>query len=253
MIKQKRYERIMDIINEHHAVSIEEFCSRLDVSKATIRRDLIYLDEQKLIKRTHGGAVSLVKPAIEDVPISLRHRMYKTEKERIAKAALELIEDGMTLYIGTGSTMRELAAKLSAFSMLTVLTNDIGVAYEVSQNTGNGLIVSGGQLTRSTATLSGCFAENTLRDLAVDVAFMSCDAVTPGGYMDLNVDEVAIKRMMIRNARRRIMLCDQSKFVGEAFMRICPLSDIELTITNDELQPEKEKELRDRGITIMSV
>lgn len=253
MIRQKRYDKILGILNEQNAVSIDEFCDRLAVSKATIRRDLIYLDEQKLLKRTHGGATSLVKSAIDDVPISLRHHMYKSEKERIAQAALRLIEDGKAIYVGTGTTMRELASRLGAFSRLTILTNDIGVAYEISQNTSHSLIVSGGKLEPTTATLVGAFAESTLRDLKVDIAFMSADAVGPDGFMDLNIDDAAIKRMMIRNAQRSVMLCDQSKFGASSFMTICPLSDISLTLTNGELDPDLEKQLLDQKIQLKSV
>lgn len=252
MIKQKRFEKILNILADQNAVSIDEFCDQLGVSKATIRRDLIYLDEQNLLKRTHGGAVSLVKPAIEDVPISLRHRMHRSEKTRIAQAAMEQIRDGSTIYIGTGSTMRELASQLTAFSHLTVLTNDIGVAYEISQNTRHGLLVSGGTLKPSTATLVGMFAEKTLENLRVDVAFLSADAVSPAGFIDLNTEEVAVKRMMIRNARKSIMLCDQSKFGADGFITICPLSGVSLTITNDELDPELEKLLLDQGIVLQN-
>ncbi|MDL2318849.1 DeoR/GlpR family DNA-binding transcription regulator [Eubacteriales bacterium OttesenSCG-928-A19] len=253
MIKQKRYERILEIINEQHAVSIDDFCDQLGVSKATVRRDLIYLDEQKQLKRTHGGAVSLVKPVIEDVPISMRHAMFHNEKERIAQAAYDMIRDGITVYIGTGSTTRELASRLGDFSKLTILTNDIGVAYEISQNTSNSLIVAGGKLRPSSASLIGPFTENVLRDLQVELAFMSADSVTVDGFMDLNIEEVSVKRLMIKNARKSVMLCDQSKFNHNAFMTICPLSGVDLTITNDELDPEIEKGLRDNGIELHTV
>lgn len=254
MIKQKRYERILEIVNEMRVVSIDDFCTRLDVSKATVRRDLIYLDENKLLKRTHGGAMSLVKPALEDVPISMRQRMFKAEKETIAQAAVEMIQDGSTIFIGSGTTMRELAIRLDTFNKLTVVTNDIGVAYEISQRTSNALILAGGMLKRTTATLIGSFAENILRDLYVEMAFMSADAVKPGvGFMDYNIDEVATKRLMIKNARTRVMLCDQSKFSNNAFMSVCPLSSIDLTITNGELEPELERLLLDEGMTLRLV
>ncbi len=254
MIKQKRYEKILEIVNELSVVSIDEFCSRLDVSKATIRRDLIYLDESKQLKRTHGGAVSLVKPALEDVPISLRHRMFKEEKETIAQAALEMIRDGSTIYVGAGTTMRELAIRLDAFTKLTVLTNDIGVAYEISQRTSNDLLVAGGVLKKPTASLVGSFTENTLRDLYVDIAFMSSDSVkVKSGFMDYNIDEVAIKRLMIANSRKCVMLCDQSKFHNNAFMSICPISAVDLTIINGELDPELEQKLLDEGMTLRLV
>lgn len=254
MIKQKRYEKILEIVNEMRVVSIDDFCTKLGVSKATVRRDLIYLDENNLLKRTHGGAVSMVKPALEDVPISLRHRMFKEEKERIAQAALEMIRDGSTIYIGAGTTMRELATRLDAFSKLTVLTNDIGVAYEVSQRTSNDLILAGGVLKKPTASLVGSFTENILRDLFVEVAFMSSDSVKPKtGFMDYNIDEVAIKRLMIANARKTVMLCDQSKFQNNAFMSICPLAAVSQTITNGDMDPELEKTLIDDGMILRIV
>lgn len=254
MIKQKRYEKILEIVEEMHVVSIDDFCSKLGVSKATIRRDLIYLDENNQLKRTHGGALSLVKPAIEDVPISLRHRMCKPEKERIAQAALEMIRDGSTIYIGVGTTMRELASRLDAFTKLTVLTNDIGVAYEISQRTSNDLILAGGILKKTTASLVGSFTENTLRDLFVETAFMSADSVKPkAGFMDYSIDEVAIKRLMMNNARKCVMLCDQSKFHNNAFMSICPLSRVDLTITDGELEPELESKLLNEGMTLRMV
>ncbi len=254
MIKQKRYEKILEIVEELHVVSIDDFCSKLGVSKATIRRDLIYLDENNQLKRTHGGALSLIKPAIEDVPISVRHRMSKPEKERIALAALNMIRDGSTIYIGVGSTMRELAMRLDAFSKLTVVTNDIGVAYEISQRTSNDLILAGGMLKKTTASLVGSFTENTLRDLHVETAFMSADSVRPGaGFMDYSMDEVAIKRLMINNSRTCVMLCDQSKFRTNAFMTICPLARVDLTITDGALEPELERRLVDEGMTLKLV
>lgn len=253
LIKQKRYERILHIIEEQHAVSIEDICDQLGVSKATVRRDLIYLDEQKLLKRTHGGAVSFVKPAIENVPLALRHQRNTSEKARIAHACLQQIQDGSTLYIGSGSTMRELSSQLHCFSKLTILTNDIGVANEISQNTTNHLIVSGGMLKQSTATLVGTLAENSLKDLRVHTAVLSADSISAEGFMDLNTEEVAIKRMMIKQSDRSIMLCDQSKFGQKAFMTICPLTDIDLAITNDELEPEYERALVDAGLVLQSV
>lgn len=254
MIKQKRYERMLEIVNEMRVVSIDDFCARLDVSKATIRRDLIYLEENKLLKRTHGGAVSLIKPALDDVPISMRQRMFKAEKERIAQTALELIKDGSTIFIGSGTTMRELAYRLNAFSNLTVLTNDVSVAYDVLQQSGNDLIMAGGMLKKSTATLVGSFTEKMLRDMHVDIAFMSCDSIKPEtGFMDFNIDEVIIKRDMIANARQSIMLCDQSKFSNNAFVSICPLSGIDLTITNGDLAPELEQKLLSEGMALRLV
>lgn len=251
MIKQKRYERILGIVQAQHAVSIDEFCEQLDVSKATIRRDLIYMDSQRLLKRTHGGAVSLVKPAATDIPIAMRHSRNKEDKERVAQQAATYIEDGMTIYVGTGSTMLELAEQLKGFSNLTVITNDIGVAGAVSA-TQNRLLVPGGMLKAATSTLAGAFTEGMLRDLHVDIAFMSADAVCNDGFMDFSMDEVAIKRQVLQNARKSIMLVDKSKFGGDAFMVICPLKAIDLTIASQPIVQVDVQQLMDNGLRLQT-
>jgi DeoR/GlpR family transcriptional regulator of sugar metabolism len=253
-MKPKRYEQILRIVDAQRVVSIEEFCDKLGVSKATIRRDLIYLDEKQQLKRTHGGAVSLVRPATDDVPIALRHRIHKEAKEQIALAALTLIREGSTLFIGSGTTLQGLAARLNSFSKLTIVTNDVGVAYEIAHRTENSLIVTGGLLRPSTATLCGSLTEQMLRDMHVDTAFLSSDSAQPGmGFMDVNVDEVAIKRSMIAGSRRSVMLMDHSKFRMGAFVSICPLSAVDHTITNADIDPDMEQALLADGMKLHKV
>ena len=251
MIKQRRYEIILELVDKMRIVPIDDFCEKLGVSRATVRRDLIYMDEAKMLKRTHGGAVSLVRQAMEDVPVSMRQRMFKEEKGRIADAAAEMIQDGTTIFIGSGTTLRELALRLVEFRKLTVLTNDIDVAYDISQRTSNDLIVTGGMLKQSTATLVGSFTEGILRDLHVETAFLSADSAKPKtGFMDKNINEVMIKRLMIKNAAKSVMLCDQSKFSSSAFATICPFSGVDLTITNGEMDPKLEHELQEEGMAL---
>ncbi|MDR0929135.1 MAG: DeoR/GlpR family DNA-binding transcription regulator [Oscillospiraceae bacterium] len=253
-MKPKRYEQILRIVDAQRVVSIEELCDQLGVSKATIRRDLIYLDEKQQLKRTHGGAVSLVRPATDDVPIAIRHRIHKEAKEQIALAALTLIHEGSTLFIGSGTTLQGLAARLNSFSKLTIVTNDVGVAYEVAHRTANHLIVTGGKLRPATATLCGSQTEAMLRDMHVHTAFLSADSALPGrGFMDVNIEEVAIKRAMIAGAQSSVMLMDCSKFRAGAFVSICPLSDVDHTITNADIDPEIEQALVADGMKLHKV
>ena len=251
MIKQKRYEMIMELVDKMRIVPIDDFCEKLGVSRATVRRDLIYMDEANMLKRTHGGAVSLVRQALEDMPVSMRQRMYKEEKGRIADVAAGMIRDGSTIFIGSGTTLRELALRLRDFRKLTVLTNDIDVAYDISQRTSNDLIVAGGILKQPTATLIGSITEDILRDLHVETAFLSADSAKPKtGFMDKNINEVMIKRLVIKNSTKSVMLCDQSKFSANAFATICPFSGVDLTITNGEMDPKLEHELQEEGMTL---
>lgn len=254
ILRQERYERIIQLVKEKGIISTDELCSILNASKATVRRDITALDAEKQIKKTHGGAMVLTKPSTQELPISLRRFMQKEEKARIAAAALELINDGDTIFLDSGSTTFELAARLSAFKYLTVLTNDIDIAGEVAHNSENDLIVAGGRLKKSTATLMGMFTEQMLKELHVDKAFLAADAVNlESGYMDYNTDEIPIKRIMIRNSRQRIMLCDHSKFQNAAFMSICSIQAIDLTITGKEINAEIAKKMIEASAIVKMV
>lgn len=114
------------------------------------------MDQEKRILRTHGGAVRYNQPAMEDLPLDVRQQMHQNEKELVAEAAVQLIHEGTTIYIGAGTTGHALASKLGTFHHLTVLTNDIDVAHEIAL-TDNSLIVAGGQLKPHSRTLYGLF------------------------------------------------------------------------------------------------
>lgn len=254
ILRPERHDKIIQLIKERGIISTADLCSIINASKATIRRDITELDEAKQIKKTHGGAMVVTKPATEELPISLRRFMQKDEKVRIATAALESIKDGDTIFLDSGTTTFELAAKLNAFRHLTVLTNDINIAVEVASNSENGLIVAGGVLKKKTATLMGMFTEQMLSELHVDKAFLAADAINiESGYMDYNTAEIPIKRIMIKNSRERIMLCDHSKFQNAAFMSICPIHAIGLTITGKEINPDIVQKMQDSGVIVKVV
>ena len=131
MLKPERYEKIVQMVNQRGSATVEELAAELNVSKATIRRDLLHLGEDRMLQRTHGGATKYDKTLTAEVPIYLRIHMQKEEKERVAAQAVRLIQEGATIYIGAGTTGRALAAQLGRFHDLTVVTNDIDVAKEV--------------------------------------------------------------------------------------------------------------------------
>ena len=251
MLKVERYMKILNILDERGAVTITELCGTLHTSRATVRRDLVRLDSDKLLERSYGGAIAVVKPAMTDIPPALRQNIQKEEKARIANIAVNYITEGNTIYLGAGTTSRELAALLRKYRHLTVLTNDIAVAMEVS-NTENQLIVAGGVLRKSSMALLGYYTEQILKELHVDIAFISADAVDPDhGFLDFNPDEVMVKRLMIKNAKKPIMLCDHSKFHKSALVKVCSLSDIELLITGYELEPDYRQKLLNCDIQVI--
>jgi len=254
ILRSGRHEKLVDLITEKGILSTDELCKLLYVSQATIRRDINTLAEEKRIQKTHGGAMTFPKPILDDVPLSERMNMYREEKIRIATAALNLIKEGETYFLDSGTTTFELAVKLVAFKNITILTNDINIAYEISKNRESNLIVAGGVRKKSSATLMGIFTEQMLKQLHVNKAFISVDSINmKSGFMDYNTDEIPIKRTMIKNSRESIVLCDHTKFKNTAFMSICPLDSIDFVITGTEIDVEMIQKLTNSGINIKTV
>jgi DeoR family transcriptional regulator of aga operon len=251
MLKPERYAKIVQLVNEAGAATVDELSEALNVSKATIRRDLIQLGEDKVILRTHGGAMKYDKTLTGEVPIYLRMHMQKEEKEQVAAEAAKLISEGSTIFICAGTTGRALAGKLTQFHHLTIVTNDIDVAKEISC-TDNSLIVVGGQLKSSSSTLCGFFAEEMIKELRVDMAFMAADAVDlETGFMDFGIDEISIKRLLLSVSSRTIMMCDISKFEKPAFVNICPFSAVHSMVTNENTDPVTVAALRETGLQVI--
>ena len=251
ILRAERYEKIIQLVRDRAIVSVSEFCNELNASKATIRRDLNELHAKGFLKKTHGGAMVMSTPTTEELPIEVRRLMRKDEKSRIADLALEYIKEDSSIFLDSGTTTFEIAEKLSTYQNLTILTNDINIAYEVSQNTQNNVIVAGGKLKKHSATLMGMFTEQMISQIHVDTAFISVDAVEmKHGFMDYNTDEIPIKREMIQNSRQSIVVCDHSKFQNAAFMTICPINDINLTITGRELDDLYVKKFEEAGFVV---
>ena len=251
MLKPERYDKIVQIVNQNGSATVEELAAVLEVSRATIRRDLVQLGENKVLHRTYGGAIKYDKTLAKEVPIHLRVHMQKEEKERVATEAARLITEGSTIFIGAGTTGHALASKLDSFHHLTVVTNDIDVAKAVSC-TDNGLLVVGGQLKKSSSTLYGFFAEEVLQQLRVDTAFMTADAIDPEkGFRDFDIDEITIKRYVLQIAEHTVMMCDISKFEKPAFVNICSFSDVYAMVTNENVDLHIIDMLRETGLRVI--
>lgn len=251
MLKPERYAKIVQIVNERGSATVEELSGALNTSKATIRRDLLQLEADHAILRTHGGAMKCSHFLTSEIPVYLRINMQKEEKVLVGAAAARLIEEGSTIYISAGTTGRMLASNLHRFQHLTVVTNDIEIAREIAA-TENDLVVIGGSLKGSSSTLYGFFAEQMLQQLHLDIAFMTADAVDiKKGFMDFSTDEIGVKRIALESSARSIMMCDASKFEKPAFMNVCSFSAVYAVITNENTAPDKLEFLRQVGVKVI--
>ncbi len=241
MLKVERQNKIVELANKHAIATVEELSNALCASKATIRRDLEELHHKGLLIRTFGGAVKVDSKLLapkEELHIDVRSQLNRPEKESIARMAVTLIHEGASLFIAPGTTSQCLAKQLGCFQNLTVLTNDIDVAKEVSK-TSNTLLMTGGKLKENSSTLCGFYTELVMQRINVDFAFISVDAVDIDvGFMDVGVDEISIKHMALANSKVHIMLCDSKKFSISALAHICDLSDADILVTDNGIPQE---------------
>jgi DeoR/GlpR family transcriptional regulator of sugar metabolism len=206
----QRWDDLRTLIRERGVIRIESLCRELKVSAATVRRDLDELERAGAIRRVHGGAVSVESRLEEPVFADKTGRAIR-EKRRIARAALAFIEPGDTIYLDGGSTVLELARLLRDRTNLTVLTNSLHAAVELSGR-GPRLLLIGGELRRLSQTLVGPLTQPVLQELHLDKAFMGTIGFSlKEGLTTTDASEAFTKQLVLGQARQVILLADGSK------------------------------------------
>ncbi|MEY9848953.1 DeoR/GlpR family DNA-binding transcription regulator [Streptacidiphilus sp. MAP5-3] len=263
MLKADRFARILDHVARAGSADVHELAELLDVSGATIRRDLQALDEQGLLRRTHGGAVT----GSVNLELPLRHRAgaRQDEKHRIALAAAELVPDGAVVGLAGGSTVTELARLLAERSRsaeggksaeggrLTVVTNAVNIAADLIVRPEIRLVVIGGQARTASYELVGPAADEHLARYRLDIAFIGVDGLSAdAGCTTHDEMEAHTDRAFLQVASQGVVLADASKLGKATFASICPLREIDAVVT-DATPPEPERsalaEARVRVIT----
>lgn len=252
MLQIERLEKLLEYINEKGTAHIPELVDVFGVSKTTVLRDLKKLDDQDLIVRVHGGAVSKKHKGTNFEPKYLvKERQAVEEKKAIAELSIKHINSGETILLDSGSTTLMLAKKLSSKKSVTVITNDIKIAMTLADNDNIELVVIGGQKRKGVYSLVGPFAENILNQLNVDKVFLGADAVDiQSGLTNSNIEELNIKRAMIDIAKEKILLADSSKFHKVAFTKIADINVLDRIITDEHLSNKYIKIFNDLGIII---
>ncbi len=217
-------------------VEARELAAQLGADSSTIRRDLDALSRDGHVRRTHGGA-RLPAGAI-DLPYDMKQGERLTAKQAIGRAAAELVVDGQSVMLDSGSTTYELATQLRARQDLTIVTNDLRIAQLVASFPSVRLLVSGGEVLRSTYTVVDDHAIPLVQKLSVDWTFLGADAIHTSGITNTNTVEVPLKRAMLAAARTTVVLADSSKFGRRALVRVAEIAEIDRVITDGELPDE---------------
>ena len=250
-IPAERQKKMMEYIEANTSAQIHELAERFHVSEATVRRDLDELDQQGALRRTHGGAIKVDRSTSYESMYSEKIGQMLDEKHRIADAAANMVHPGDTVMIDSGTTTFFIAQALSHHENLTLITNDLYVAYQTPIHPSSTLIVTGGTRRQGRQELVGTVTENFIRDTHVDIAFVGVDGIDlTGGVTNANFAEVGVKRLMLRSAAHSVIVADHSKFGRVALARICDLRDASMILTDSGLEGEMLTRMKKLNVTM---
>ncbi|WP_432938597.1 DeoR/GlpR family DNA-binding transcription regulator [Kribbella sp. CA-253562] len=248
MLPKQRQDQIVRALRADGAGGVKVLAAQLGVSEATIRRDLEQLHAQGRLTRVYGGALAVDGG---DEPFAEVSEVHADEKNRIARAAAELIEDGESVLLDIGTTALRLAQQLHGRS-LTVVTSNLAVLEELQNDEQIEIIVLGGFLRRSYRSLVGYLTEESLRQLHVDTLFLGTSGVRPDGrVMDSTMIEVPVKRAMIRAADRVVLLADATKFPGHGVAKVCDPSELTTVVTEASADEHTRAQLTEAGVQVV--
>lgn len=254
MDRHQRLSTLLDIVGSREKVDVEEMAAELDVSPATVRRDLDHLAEQQLLTRTRGGAVA--NAVAYDLPLRHKAARHAPEKQRISAAAADLVHAGMVIGFNGGTTTTEVARALAVRPQtpVTVVTNALNIAGELAVRPHVKIVVTGGVARTQSFELTGPLATRILDELNLDLLFLGVDAIDPqyGAYAH-NESEADINRLMVGRTRRVIAVADSSKIGTAAFAQICPIGAVHTLITDTGLDAESAAGFRAAGLTVLTV
>lgn len=251
LLGEERRERILTMLTQQGRINAAALSRRLGCSVATLRRDLQSLQEAGLLRRTHGGALRLrAQPELEP-SIAEKAAACAAQKRAIGIAAAQLARPGDAVAFTGGTTTVQVARAIRDVPHLRAVTNSISVAAELVVSPEVEITVTGGRL-RGTLEMHGPLAEQSLRDLYVDIAFIGVDGLTlRHGLTTYNQLEAAVNRLLIERARRVVVVADHTKIGRVTLALIAPSRSMHTLITDAAAPAHELEALRAAGIDII--
>ncbi|WP_096437508.1 DeoR/GlpR family DNA-binding transcription regulator [Alteribacter populi] len=243
-----RRQKIEELVLEQGKVDIDDLVDLLGVSTMTIRRDLMFLEKENKLIRTHGGAVP-VKGLINETPYSNKENQFLSEKRAIAKRAAEIVQEGHKVILDSGTTTLEIARVLKFRDDLTVITNDILIAAEFVDSSIH-VIVTGGELQNQVGAMFGPHTQDLLQSINADLLFLGAHAIHPqSGVTAPTLEKAKIKQMMRHAAKETWVIADSSKFNRKSFASVCSLEEVEGIITDEHVEEINIEAYHDQVVT----
>jgi DeoR family transcriptional regulator of aga operon len=248
-----RRAKILEELESKGQVTVSELSKMFKISEVTIRNDLAHLEKQSMLIRARGGAIKVkfyrmgIDPSISD-----KQKEFLKEKQRIAKVAIQFIEDGDTIVLDSGSTTTEIAKNLEQFKNLTIITNALNIAVILSEYETFNVFMPGGILRKKQLSLVGVLADENFGKFYCDKLFLGVDGFdTTHGLSTPNSEEAHLNKIMIGMAKKVIVVTDSRKFLRRRFAFISPISNIHVVITDSGIRQEDKDRLEMNGVEVI--
>jgi DeoR/GlpR family transcriptional regulator of sugar metabolism len=245
-----RHKHILDKLNSSGRVYVKDVSSTLDVTEVTIRRDLTFLEETGLVKKTYGGAV-LPPP---EVALSVRYRQKQKLKAKriVGKLASELVKDGDIIYLEAGSTCHEIIPYLAEKKDLTIIVNSLYLMRRLGEITGQKIIIIGGQYRSDRMDMVGPSAETAIAQLGGFKAFTGADDITiDSGFSGADIVTVGFAKLVLKRAHEVIFVGDHTKFDNPALYKIADIDELDYIVTDVEPSSEWLAAAKEKGIKLI--
>ncbi len=252
-VNTERRDTIKKLLDAKGEIALTELEAMFpDCSSMTLRRDLKFMEDNGLVKRTRGGAVALSRLSIAAEDVYSRRAVENTDaKTVIAKKAGALLESGRSIYLDSGTTLMQFA-KVIPDDYISILTSGPNIALELIKKNRPNVMLIGGQLSRNTLSVSGAGANRTLSGVNIDVAFMASSGFSlQHGFTSGTYSECELKREVLKMATRVIMLMDSSKVGKNLPYTFGMLSDIDVLVSDEQLPEEIVQAARAQGVTVI--
>jgi DeoR family transcriptional regulator, fructose operon transcriptional repressor len=246
----ERQIRIRQMFETRDFVDSETLQRELDASESSVRRDLDVLEDEGVLKRVYGGAVSVQAPPSRAFDYAAESVRMSEEKDRIARLTAGLIESGQTVILDGGSTVAAVARELAQKS-LHIVTNSLPIAESLETLRNIELTLTGGYLDPRLRVMLGPFCEQMLGAIRADTVIMGCGGVTEAGFTNNNTLVVGSEQRMIEVASRVIIVADHTKFGRGGMIPVAPLSAAHIVVSDIGLSPAYAALLRQNGIELL--
>jgi DeoR family transcriptional regulator, fructose operon transcriptional repressor len=253
MYAEERHQAIAEMVAARGRVSVTELAGHFDVTTETVRRDLSVLERLKLLRRVHGGAVSVRSLTMLEDQLPERDHEHAAEKQRIARAAVDLLPgEGCTIVLDAGSTTMRFAQLLPPSARWTVITNAVPIAAVLAPLAHVELQVLPGRVRSATQAAVGHTTVQALHEFRADLAVVGTNGITlTHGLSTPDPEEAATKRAMVESAQRVITLADASKVGQERTVRFAALSEIDVLVTDDSVDPADVETFETAGLDVI--